>query len=483
MKTDFKKILRELYSLDPSLEEKEEKILQILEEMITNKPDTHFDEKFKEELRAKVLLEVSKKQGSDDKESEWKKAIAYLLLGASGVAFAAFMFVTVSPTGTVGPNNNWGQKISFAYEKEQKADKAFGTISPAAGWQWWGWSPVSRDATSSFMDSKIATGGPAVDVPPYEQKIYKYVYSWSWFNIDETEMSVLLKKKSWLQGTDVSSLLNNFSLTNIDISKFWDLKLNTLNLSQNIDKWLNMNIDLNEWNIQISKNYALWPQFACVTEECVKTNKIDINEIPSDDKLLEIASSFANDFKLDLSSYWKPIVNKEWRAEYERATNKNDIYIPDTVYVVYPLVLDSKSVFEEFWQNRWITIWIDVRSQKVSEVSGLERLEFEESKYPVETNTWNILKIAEKWWRYWIDDLSIYPENIKITNVEVKLWEPTLSYVHMYDYKDWRSAEYMVPAMIFPVAQEPKEWEYFQKNIVVPIAKDLITENPIRLYK
>ncbi len=59
MKTNVKKILDELYVLDPGLKNKEVQLLKILNEMVANKPDIHMDAAFKEELHQKIMTEIA----------------------------------------------------------------------------------------------------------------------------------------------------------------------------------------------------------------------------------------------------------------------------------------------------------------------------------------------------------------------------------------------------------------------------------------
>lgn len=58
MKPQFKKILEELYELNPELQAKETELLQILTEMVSHRPDATFDEAFKSELKQKVLRQI-----------------------------------------------------------------------------------------------------------------------------------------------------------------------------------------------------------------------------------------------------------------------------------------------------------------------------------------------------------------------------------------------------------------------------------------
>jgi hypothetical protein len=59
--------------------------------------------------------------------------------------------------------------------------------------------------------------------------------------------------------------------------------------------------------------------------------------------------------------------------------------------------------------------------------------------------------------------------------MDVRLGEPKLSYVQLNDYQSNISKQYLVPALVFPVLDTPKEGEYFQSTVIVPIIQEFFT--------
>jgi len=53
-----KDILDDLYKLDPNLKMDENNVVKIIEKMIEAKPNTKFDEKFKEQLRNMIVDKI-----------------------------------------------------------------------------------------------------------------------------------------------------------------------------------------------------------------------------------------------------------------------------------------------------------------------------------------------------------------------------------------------------------------------------------------
>jgi len=58
MSYNIKTLLEELYTLEPSLREKEDSIIRIITEMQKNKPSFTIDEDFKRALKNKVMHEL-----------------------------------------------------------------------------------------------------------------------------------------------------------------------------------------------------------------------------------------------------------------------------------------------------------------------------------------------------------------------------------------------------------------------------------------
>ncbi len=341
---------------------------------------------------------------------------------------------------------------------------------------------MMAEATPGVASSKISAD--RMMMPIGEQRVYKYIYSGSGVTL-ESEMAVYLKNKSPMTAAEAQGFLGNFKISSIDLKQFTSLTLNSLALSEDRTNGLSLNIDFNEGNLSISKNWNKWAQNNCQTDVCFQQNQMKVGEVLPNEKSLAIAAAFIADHKISTSSYGKPFVKNEWKVAYDLVSDKSQAYIPDTEYVIYPLVIDGKTIYEEYGQAKGITVGIDSKTGLVSEVNGIEKLDFLDSNYPVETDFAKIRALAEKGGRTgYAYPMMGLPQDVKTVTVEVKLGEPTMSYVHLYEYKEGQSSEYFVPALIFPVMQKPGEGEYFQDQIIVPIIKDFAVNNnrPI-MYK
>ena len=73
MQANIQTLLEELYLLEPSLREKEDQIVHIIENMQKNRPNIVINEEFKNELRTKIMTELknSTSQKLQNKNQNW----------------------------------------------------------------------------------------------------------------------------------------------------------------------------------------------------------------------------------------------------------------------------------------------------------------------------------------------------------------------------------------------------------------------------
>lgn len=520
MKPQFKKILEELYELNPELQAKETELLQILTEMVSHRPDATFDEAFKSELKQKVLRQIQNEKFDAKTTSNWKNILIGFIVGSGSIAFASFaIFQTLTPTGPVStplvpapqPTTVAVAPINFGLTTEVKPNGAFGALrqsethaapqkianasarSYAGGMMATSAAPVTTPESSTARTTEPATVSSKMVaddarhgmIPPFEQKIYNYAYSGTGYTFIDKELAVYLKNKVGMNSSEAASLLSGFKLSNIDMSKFSSLIVNNISIVEDKQNGLSINLDFNEGTMYLGKNWAKWSQPNCSDEACYAANAVKISDIPADSKALETVAKFIKDYKIDVSAYGKPFVNNDWKTQYDAAADKTTAYVPESVTVVYPFMIGGNMVYESYGQPRGITVNVDVKTGLVSDVSGIEKLNFSSSKYAVEGDFKKILEIAAKGGRSQYQyPMPASTEENKITTINVSLGEPTLIYTYIYEYKDGKSSEYIVPALSFPVTQKLKDGEYFQDKIIVPVIKDFYEiNNPPIMYR
>lgn len=96
MRKQIENILQELYGIDWELKNREEELIQIIDSMINLKPNVKIDENFKEELRKRIIKEISIKKV---KNMAWNRnklslfqIFSYVFWTAGVAAFWFFMF-------------------------------------------------------------------------------------------------------------------------------------------------------------------------------------------------------------------------------------------------------------------------------------------------------------------------------------------------------------------------------------------------------
>ena len=217
--------------------------------------------------------------------------------------------------------------------------------------------------SSSVANTPAALGKVSMDsstaMLPYQPKIYSYEYAGSGYVFKNDRMGVLKKKKNTISLREAEPFLQNFKISSLDLTKFSNLKLNNLMISEEQEYGLSLNIDFNEGNLTLSRNWSLWPQSVCATGNC---QTIQIDQVPSDESALRIARDFLSKYQIGTTSYGKPFVNHDWKVAYTLASDKRYAYIPEVISVIYPLVLDGKTVYEEYGQTKGMTVNIDIKS-------------------------------------------------------------------------------------------------------------------------
>lgn len=204
-----------------------------------------------------------------------------------------------------------------------------------------------------------------------------------------------------------------------------------------------------------------------------------MENMPSDAEIIAIANKFLEDYGINLSAYGQPTINAYWRTEFERATDKSTVWIPEDVQVVFPTVIDGQQVYDGSGYASGVSVNVNVKFNKVSGFYSLRSDNFESSAYDLETDKDRIIKAVERGGQYPIYYAG-FAENGQVANdseqvVELGTPEKVLMNYWKYDEKNGQSYELFVPALKFPVTKVPENAMYFnQQAIVVPLVKDIL---------
>ncbi len=481
MSTTAKSLLKELYILDPSLSEKEQEILQIIELMKKNQPKIKINEAFRLELRTKLMdsIDYAYIKKTNTNTFNWS-----LFFSIFGTAFAS-IFV-----GVLGWNMYlWipakTTRISFVPKVTTIAQEWFGnpiitqTHTVSSLWMGKQMSPHIENPEIGVMymptNDSIWNTTPRIDTPTYwkmmtsdtsvpaETPIYRYSYSGS-ITLETWELPVYKKEGTAFTTDEMRWVLQNFPIDAINLWALQNTILTNINLSEERDYGYNIAIDLNVGNISFSQNYPKWPQAKCDMNGCAELPKITEKDLLQNNEIVDIANNWLQKYGIDKTFYGNAKIEMPSRAI---KSWEEQLHVPDIVTITYPLLINSKEVYEEYGTYKWIILTLDIRSKQISGMYGLEKQNLIQSLYPSESNTGNIMNMLYSGGRY-MQSWTI-SWNQKIVTIPVSA--PHIEYVHISSTNTWgTSDEYYVPAYVFDVIEKPKDG-HISNSVIVPAVR------------
>ncbi len=417
----------------------------------------------------------------------WSKF--FLGVGTSLVAVAIFWYVAGGQQFT-SPKNAV-EVLSSNYTVDEVEANSFGSLgnlttanaegrgsggdsaSPTAT------SEIAVSAPNSAPGSAGGYGGGSDSklIAPYPETTYTFKYNGSHLPGLEAQQSVFKRNKEGL-GNPSNSIMGAIRLGLLNIQKLVSPTIENLSISENRERGYIANINFIEGSVSLYENWRTWrfPERECQDDACYNRYRLNPEDMPSDEVVIATANQFLADYSVNASNYGKPVVQNYWRQEYERAADKSTIYIPDTVNVIYPFVVDGKVVMDEGGFPAGLNVSVNVRHNVVSSVYEITTQQYSKSDYPGFTDEEAIVKLAEQggFRNYY----GGYPAGGNVKKVTVELGTPTVGMTRLWQYNGLfgTSEELYVPSLIFPVTNKV-ETGYYRDNVIVPLVKELIDNN------
>jgi|AntRauTorcE11897_2_1112592.scaffolds.fasta_scaffold08323_2 hypothetical protein len=460
------KILEDLYEVDPELKTQEKELKEIIKKLLASKPEVKIDQKFVKDLREK-LLEGEKKQVTF--KLKYMNKFIYAGIGMAVMALILIPFYNNRDTdlGFDRLAQNSGVQI------ENVDEKAFGSLENIASNNM---STKDGDINGNagilgMGSAESASGGDSVSsrIMPMPPRVsYEFEYVGDDIEIEKDKTSVIQRSAG---GDILASQLLSFDRLNIgdiDYNNFDALKFNNITLYEDSDSGYMLTINSNEEKVAIYKNWKTWPR------EDGLNDRLEMSDIPSDDVIINIAKQFVEDYGIDLSAYKEPVVDKQWFSNYERSENKEMFYIPQTMTVTYPLVLEGKEVYTQYSDKYGLQVQVDVRNNHVNSVNEIVNHNYKSSDYKVVQEESRIIDIAE---RGGYRNYSYNREDDNVEKATVQLGTPSLKLVRLWKHNpsEDESQELYVEAYIFPVVGGDDS--FYRDYVVVPIVEDLVSED------
>jgi hypothetical protein len=479
-KQTIHQILDELYLLDPSLKQHESILIGLIETIIASRPTFTIDETFVADLK-RQLMNTPKTESFGEKLTNLFANMTYKKYAGLAGAGALLTALIVIPALTLSTLKQQ-EGISFGLIIEPTKNQAFGILSdsvsannPSAENFGGGGLAEMKQAENTAL-SYDASRSMIILPPEFEIK-YNYLYNGEIPKLSET-VNVLKRVKDKTAARQAASVIKNLKFDLIDLSKFGDFNLQNLTLSQDKPFGHVINLNLEEGNISINENWQTWPQSQCQDEACFARERISFEQVPSDEVLINIAKNFIEQHNISLENYGEPEVLGDWKVAYETAPDKSSFYVPDGLTVLFPLKIQGMFVYESWGGNKeGLQVNISLKHQKVLSVYNLNSQHYQSSAYPAVTDVSKIKELISQ------GGFNNYqPENASKTG-DVVLGEPQLAYVKIWKYENNTNQELLVPALVFPIAESPKDMPFYRKFIAIPLAEEMLKmeDGPIRI--
>ena len=482
-----KMFLKDLYEIDPSLQEHEAELLPMIEQLLKADPGMAPDAEFVAALQVSLREHAATLSSGNGAHSSLWNNLLYTL-GGMATATAAFVIAFASWQGALPEAKNLAGMPPaapaaaplFAYEVQEAGPEAFGSLDQVAA------EPTAASRNQSGggggMGGMAAVSNPAVGmdakmIAPWPMTQYKYVYEGDLPTL-QSQVDVYKGAKSTTK-LPLAGVMGSFNLGTIDLGSFSNMNVQSMNFYQDTPFGYQIYVDLQNAQVSINAQWDQWPMGQCKDDACYAREQVKIGDVLSDERLVEIASSFLTQHGIDLSHYGEGIADQMWRTDYERQTDKTMAYIPDTQRVVFPLVIDGETVYDQGGQPYGLSVGVNVKHEKVSDVYGMGDRTYKKSSYAGVTDSAAIKKFLENVDNYGYPMPFLREDGSKAepTTATVTLGEPTISYVTYYDYTTGANTELLVPALVFPVKSIAGDNTYFyRQNVVVPLAEQMFAE-------
>jgi len=492
---DLRKILDELYELDGSLRGHEEELAKIIRELAGARPASTIDKRFVKQLKHTLTHRINELSMSKKQEDERNvanrfsfKPFAFATGGLVIGLLAAFMVFkwpgvfTSSVIPSFDESESWSH--SAGIQIARLGGEAFGSISiqnkdtgeiAPQGFGAGGGGGYALDARAATEEGPGAlSSGTAIRAPssillPEYMKTYEYVYTGDDIVIDSAQMDVYKQMIGSQASGNLNTLVSRMDLGLIDLGSFSGMSVQSISLKQDTEFGYMVFANPSTGDVSISQNWEQWRSIepACLDDEkCWEAYWLKAEDVPSDDEIIAVADDFIRRYNIDHASYGAPEVVRNWEVSVvkERANT-----IPDTIQVVYPLMIEGKPVYDASGNKTGLFVQVNLRVMKVAYINNIRALAYQASAYDVITDVQEILDQAKYGGMY-----GYAYEGAEVVRVEIGT--PELSLVQISNYTNGEYAELIVPALIFPVTGTVDDPNFWRKNIIVPIVQGVMEQ-------
>jgi hypothetical protein len=295
-------------------------------------------------------------------------------------------------------------------------------------------------------------------------------------------MPVYKRVKGFGNNISAGDIFSSFNFDSVNLSKFQSAGVDSVSLTEVRDYGFSIYINFTEGNFSFNQNWAKWPhpEQKCQEQACYDSFRVKEPDLPSNDEAIKIADNFLREYGISLEGYGPGEAQDDWKIYYANTADKANYYFPETISIIYPQIIDSKPVLDEWGNKQGVNVSVGVRDRRVTGVWNLASQNYQTSLYPVETDQEKILELMKNA----NSSGGIMPmmaegrdvsdsQNVEVRQIETGT--PALGLARVWVYKADQSDELLVPALIFPVTKNEVQYNN-QKLIVVPLVKEIIDQ-------
>ena len=500
MKSNIKDIVGELLELEPSLKGKKKDVEKIVKQLLESKPGMKIDVQFKNELR--YMLKQKIQAGSPkmfSKKASWLQGVWYALGGAvmASLILTPGFYFYYSPQQGAFMNSvpQFAESESAlmmdmamddgAFEMEIAEEESMPAMAKMEGF-----APMEiaeEEYESGAMEESLmlrskapgigAGGGSSMEkeemsVLPIEDgdtrlaqpKSYRLAYEGVGFEIEGVERNIY-KRGDFVKSVDSQKILEAFSLSNVDTSSLDNLNFESLTLFE--DEKYGKGIQLSQTGeFSIQQNWRKWPDpYAnCTNQACYDEQQMTMDDVPSDEKVVEMAMELVNEYGIDVTAFGEPEVDTSWKDFQNRGIS----YIPDTLTVTFPEELEGKPVYEQGGNKSGVKVNVSLRYKRASAIWGMNAAPLESEVVEIAGDANTITKLAEG------GGSNMYvPDYAQGDIAVVGLAQPEEIFVKMWDFDQGTKVgtSVYVPALRFELMDAPKGVGIYQYNVFVPLVE------------
>lgn len=483
MKTPLDTLLDELYAIDGTLREHEPALKKLLTTMLSSRPLIQPDEVFARRLKAELLARPLGDTAETHHSFFTRLMSQKTMFALAGSALALVLVVTVVTKQGATKNT-----LHFGSTAVARLDNnAFGTLGSAGGD-----AATPTLGTPKAMSARVGGGGGApmptlaientgmadskmAIMAPYYN--YSFVYTGEKFELTDEKLDVLKRVKNDNGDSSLAQALSSVSFGGINLGSFRNAGVTSFELSEDTDEGYQVSVNLREGTMSINQNWTRWIKPMVMPVDCApgvacggnSQPQLTLADMPADSEIIALSDSFMKKYGINLSSYGAPEVENEWRRTYEMQKEQPGgyPYVPEVLTVTYPLTLRGADVYDQGGSKNGLRVSVNIRDKKVLSVWQIQNQDYQASAYDAETDAATILKFAENG-----GYTGIYYMREGGKEKKVELGTPERIHVVMWHYDNGVSHELYVPALRFPIKNQPAE--LYQKNVIVPLVKEML---------